>query len=72
MADKGVRDETAPGAVNLEVRTPEGELWGTIIASAREFKTGSVGFYAHGKVTNPKSGLKYQVGANITLIGSKT
>jgi hypothetical protein len=70
MADKA-RDNNAPDSVNLEIRTPEGEVWGTVVASAREFKTGSVGFYANGKVTNPKSGLKYQLGCNIILVGSK-
>jgi hypothetical protein len=42
-----------------------------MVASAKEFKTGSVGFYANGKVTNPKSGARYQVGMNVILIGSK-
>lgn len=70
MADKTV-DKEAPASVKLEIKTPEGELWGTIVADAREFKTGSCGFYANGKVTNPKSGLKYQLGCNLILIGSK-
>ncbi len=70
MADK-TRDAEAPATITLELKTPTGEVWGTIVASAKEFKTGSVGFYANGKVTNPKSGARYQVGANITLIGSK-
>ena len=46
-------------------------MWGTIVASSKEFKTGSVGFYGNGKLINPKSGAKYQVGANIILVGSK-
>lgn len=65
------KDETSPASLILELRTPNGESWGTIIAEAKEFKTGSVGFYANGKVANPKGGAKYQVGANIILIGSK-
>ncbi|HMP52247.1 MAG TPA: hypothetical protein PKD05_11905 [Candidatus Melainabacteria bacterium] len=64
-------DGDAPKALILEFRTPEGEVWGTITAEAKEFKTGSVGFYANGKVKNPKNGLPYQVGSNIILVGSK-
>ena len=64
-------DGDAPKALILEFRTPEGEVWGTITDEANEFKTGSVGFYANGKVKNPKNGLPYQVGSNIILVGSK-
>jgi hypothetical protein len=64
-------DEAAPESIVLELRTAAGESWGTIVAPAKKFKTGSVGFYASGKVTNPKNGARYQVGANIILIGSK-
>jgi hypothetical protein len=70
MSEKVV-DKEAPDSVTLEIRTPSGEVWGTLVAQGREFKTGSVGFYANGKVTNPKTGAKYQLGANIILIGSK-
>lgn len=55
----------------IEFRTAAGEVWGTLTAEAREFKTGSTGFYANGKIKNPKNALGYQVGANVTLIGSK-
>ena len=65
------RDASAPEALVLELRTPSGESWGTLKAAAKEFKTGSVGFYASGKVSNPKGGSTYQVGVNIVLIGSK-
>jgi hypothetical protein len=68
---EGTRDTSAPAALVLELRAPSGETWGTIIAAAKEFKTGSVGFYASGKVVNPKGGASYQVGANVVLIGSK-
>jgi len=64
-------DAEAPEALTLELRTPDGQVWGTLAAASKEFKTGSVGFYANGKVTNPKSGRVYQVGANIILVGSK-
>jgi hypothetical protein len=70
MADKK-RDNDAPPALTIEVKSSSGEVWGTITAGAKEFKTGSVGFYASGKVTNPKNGERYQLGANIILIGSK-
>jgi hypothetical protein len=65
------RDPAAPTALILEVKTSDGQVWGTITAGAREFKTGSVGFYAGEKITNPKSGERYQLGVNIILIGSK-
>jgi hypothetical protein len=62
--------EGAP-AVLLEVRLPTGEVWGQIMAPFKEFKTGSTGYYANGKIMDPKSGQRYQVGCNIILIGSK-
>ena len=64
-------DADAPPALILEFRTASGEVWGTLTAEAREFKTGSTGYYANGKVKNPKNGSPYQVGTNIILIGSK-
>ena len=60
-----------PPALTIELKGTDGQIWGTIVASSKEFATGSVGFYANGKIVNPKSGKPYQVGANITLIGSK-
>lgn len=66
-----VRDGDAPPTLIIEFKTTSGEVWGSISAEGKQFSTGSVGFYASGKVRNPKSGLPYQVGANITLIGSK-
>lgn len=65
------KDDSAPATLTLEIKGGDGTVWGTIVASAKEFKTGSVGFYGNGKVLNPKSGAKYQVGANIILVGSK-
>ncbi|HEY9711871.1 MAG TPA: hypothetical protein V6C72_00280 [Chroococcales cyanobacterium] len=64
-------DPDSPPTLILEIKTSSGEVWGEIIASAREFKTGSLGYYANGKVTNPKTGKRYQLGSNIILIGSK-
>ena len=71
-ADKSAGQDTdGPASLILEIKTATGESWGQIVASAKEFKTGSRGFYANGKVINPKSGSRYQLGANIILIGSK-
>jgi hypothetical protein len=64
-------DTDAPRKLLLEFRTDTGEIWGVLTAEGREFKTGSVGFYANGKVKNPKNGMSYQVGTNIILVGSK-
>lgn len=64
-------DTDAPQALIIEFRTPAGEVWGTLNAEGREFKTGSTGFYANGKIKNPKNGFAYQVGTNVILIGSK-
>lgn len=64
-------DTDAPNALIIEFRTPTGEVWGQLTAEGREFKTGSTGFYANGKVKNPKNGFPYQVGTNVILIGSK-
>jgi hypothetical protein len=64
-------DTDAPPALIIEFRTSTGEVWGALTAEAREFKTGSTGYYANGKVKNPKNGFPYQVGTNVILIGSK-
>jgi hypothetical protein len=64
-------DADAPPALIIEFKTPKGEVWATITAEGREFKTGSTGYYANGKIKNPKNGMPYQVGANIILVGSK-
>jgi hypothetical protein len=42
-------------------------------AKPRKFKTGSLGYYASGKVTTTIDGVvvKLQVGSNITVCGSK-
>ncbi|HKR56507.1 MAG TPA: hypothetical protein VJS20_09410 [Gemmatimonadales bacterium] len=65
------KDSEAPPSLTLEIKTSDGKIWGTVVAAAKEFKTGSVGYYAGEKVTNPKSGARYQLGVNIILIGSK-
>jgi len=70
MTEK-VRDPDAPPMLTLDLKDGDGKVWGTLIAGGKEFKTGSVGFYASGKIVNPASGKTYQVGANIILVGSK-
>jgi hypothetical protein len=68
----GKRDEQAPKVIVLKITGPNGESWGELVAAAKEFKTGSVGFYASGKIVNPANPeATYQVGCNITLVGSK-
>jgi hypothetical protein len=64
-------DTDAPPALIIEFKTPDGQVWGTLKAEGREFKTGSTGFYANGKIKNPANGFPYQIGTNIILIGSK-
>lgn len=64
-------DTDAPPKLIIEFKTESGEVWGSLKADAREFKTGSLGFYANGKIKNPKNGMPYQVGTNVILVGSK-
>ena len=64
-------DEKAPNTLTIEFKDSEGKVWGTFTAEKKEFKTGSRGFYASGKLVNPESGKRYQMSMPITLIGSK-
>ena len=65
------RDEKAPNSLTLEIKAG-GELWGVVHALPKEFKTGSRGFSATGKITNPGNPeARYQMSVNVTLIGSK-
>jgi hypothetical protein len=69
---KGYRDEKAPSSLQVIIRGADGKEWGTVYATAKEFSTGSVGFYASGKIANPENPeARYQAGINFTLIGSK-
>ncbi|MCL2609119.1 MAG: hypothetical protein FWD94_04355 [Treponema sp.] len=68
----GFRDGKAPGVLTLIFADAQGKEWGRMYASQKEFSTGSVGYNATGKIVNPENpDAKYQVGANITLVGSK-
>lgn len=71
MPEPKKRDPEAPKFLQVSIKDTNDNEWGTIIASEKLFSTGSIGFYAGDKVTNPKSGERYQIGLNITLIGSK-
>lgn len=52
-----------PQAVSLVV---EGQ---TIVATLRTFASGSIGYYANGKIV--VGGKKIQVGANLIIVGTK-
>jgi hypothetical protein len=71
MAEPGKKDEKAPRFLEISIRDSDGNSWGTLTANAKTFTSGSVGFYASGKVKNAEGEAKYQCGMNITLIGSK-
>jgi hypothetical protein len=69
---KGYRDNKAPGSVTLIISDASGAEWGRVYATPKEFSTGSVGFNASSKVQNPANPeARYQIGLNMTLIGSK-
>jgi hypothetical protein len=66
------RDNKAPTSVQVVVLDNEGREMGRLFATPKEFSTGSVGFYASGKVVNSQNPeARYQTGLTFTLIGSK-
>ncbi|MDR0561578.1 MAG: hypothetical protein LBG73_02700 [Spirochaetaceae bacterium] len=68
----GIRDEKAPKALQIIIQGDGGKEWGRLYATPKDFSTGSVGFYANGKVINPDNpDCRYQSGLTFTLIGSK-
>ena len=71
MPEPKKRDPQAPKSLIVEIKDSNGRIWGTITATEKQFSSGSVGFYANGKIENPDSNERYQVGANVILIGSK-
>ena len=71
MAEPAKRDPKAPRFLEVTIKDSEGKVWSTMFAQAKNFSTGSVGYYASDKVTNPESGERYQTGLSFTLIGSK-
>lgn len=52
-----------------EFKTDEGKPIGTMTAAPKDFKTGSRGFYAQGKLEI--DGKRYQVSVQFVEIGSK-
>ena len=71
MPEPAKRDPKAPKFLEVIVKDSDGKTWTTIYARDKEFSTGSVGYYASDKVTNPDSAERYQVSMSFTLIGSK-
>jgi hypothetical protein len=71
MPEPAKRDSKAPRYLEITIKDSEGKIWSTVIANAKDFSTGSVGYYASEKATNPESGERYQCGLSFTLIGSK-
>jgi hypothetical protein len=71
MPEAAKRDPKAPRFLEITIRDPDGKTWTTSIAPAKDFSTGSVGYYASEKATNPESGERYQCSLSFTLIGSK-
>ena len=71
MAEPAKRDAKAPRFLEVTIKDSEGKVWSTIIVTPKDFSTGSVGFYASEKTTNPESTERYQCSLSFTLIGSK-
>lgn len=55
--------------VIVEFKTDSGKPIGTMTAPSKDFKTGSKGFYANGKLEI--EGKRYQVQVQLVEIGSK-
>ncbi|MDR2499501.1 MAG: hypothetical protein LBD37_00290 [Treponema sp.] len=71
MPEPQKRDPAAPQNLQIIIKDGSGKEWGTIFAPEKVFSSGSIGYYGSGKIENPESHERYQVGMNITLIGSK-
>ena len=71
MPEPAKRDPKAPKFLEIIIKDSEGKVWSTMYAQAKDFSTGSVGYYASEKITNPDSAERYQSGLSFTLIGSK-
>jgi hypothetical protein len=66
-------DAKAPAALVAEIKDPAtGQVWGQFKLQAKHFATGSKGFHAAAKVTNPQNQeARYQCNFQFILIGSK-
>ena len=71
MPEPAKRDQKARKFLEIVIKDNEGKVWSTIYAHAKDFSTGSVGYYASDKVINPESSERYQSSLSFTLIGSK-
>ena len=71
MSTPAKTDPKAPKFLEIVIKDHEGRVWSTAYAQAKEFSTGSVGYYATDKATNPESAERYQCSMSFTLIGSK-
>ena len=65
------RDPKAPKFLEIVIKDNEGKVWSTLYAHAKDFSTGSVGYFASDKLINPDSAERYQSSLSFTLIGSK-
>jgi hypothetical protein len=73
MAKKsGFRDDKSPKYLTVVIKDEQGRQLKEILMAAKEFSTGSVGYYASDKLINPDNPeAQYQLGLSATLIGSK-
>lgn len=62
-----VVDADVPNHLSSNSKRHQAKSGATLTAEGRDFKTGSTGFYANGKIKNPKNRLPYQVGCNIIV-----
>ena len=71
MPEPAKRDPKAPKFLEITIKDSEGRVWSTLFARAKDFSTGSVGFFTSDKLVNPESAERYQSSLSFTLIGSK-
>jgi hypothetical protein len=71
VSEPAKRDPQAPKFLDITIKDSDGKVWSTIYAQAKDFSTGSVGYYASDKISNPESAERYQCSLSFTLIGSK-
>lgn len=64
-------DLEAPATLTFTLTDSQGRNWGVLVAEAKDFSTGSTGFFTTGKIINPASGAKYQAQVQAILAGSK-
>ena len=71
MPEPVKRDPKAPKFLEITITDSDCKKWSSFYAHPKDFQSGSVGFYASEKITNPESAERYQCGLSFTLIGSK-